>query len=190
MLLLVRTLNDALAELAKRATVKRLTAEDERRLRMATDALERLADVYLSSPAHERRAIRATSGVHPDVEESLIDELRRRMTWWPPRRKGDYIDALWVTAVILLAARAVAAARESGSVQPLRLALAALCIEGGRYDPRETSHSLVQLRREAAASGYDPRPLFEEAARRASEGCDAATDEKPPMAVLIERALD
>ena len=160
---LVAALNTRLVALERRAKAKSVTAADEAQVDNALEALGALADAYIDADASERALIRRRAGFDPDARLRFRDVIRRRLTWFPKRR-GDYRDALWFVAL------AYAAEAQRGlSDRRLRLALAALCIEGGRRDDRDTLDTLHRLHRSAREAGLDPDGAFREAQEWAAD---------------------
>ena len=159
---LIDDLNAQLVALERRARVRTVTEEDRGRLAAAHRALEAVARAYIDADGDERRTIEERAGFDPTLRLSFVDFVRRHLTWFPKRR-GDYRDALWAAA-LTYADEERATTREG-----LRLALAVLCIEGGRQDPRDTANALMRLQRAATAAGIDHTAAFREARTWAGE---------------------
>ena len=155
---LIDALNAQLVALERRSRGRTMTDADRLQVDLALQALDRLAAAYVEAGSTDRDLIHRRAGFAPEIRLSLRDILRRRLTWFPKRR-GDYRDALWFAALTY-----ADDVRRAMTPASLRLALAALCLEGGRYDDRDTLEALHRLRRSALEAGIDPEPAFQEAA--------------------------
>ena len=156
---LVDELNDRLVELDRRSMVTQLSAGDGALLEDAHRALEGLATAYVEANEADRRLIRERAGIHPQLRMSWRDRVRRRLTWFP-KRHGDYRAALNVV-VLTYAEDARRRIRDPDGLRRLRLALAALAIEGGRQDDRDTRVALTSLHEAALRANVDVKSIIE-----------------------------
>ena len=185
---LVGELNAALARIERRSRAKEVTEADRREVAAALMTLHTLATAYINADDAGRRFVRDRAGFDPAIREPIHAILRRRVFTFFPKQRGDYRDALWFLS-LACAAGAEEALLRGGDAAVLSTALAALCIEGGRHDDRDTMLALSSLHDAARRAGHDPAPYF----RTAVEWADSnpiRMDDTLSLRMLLERTVE